>query len=72
MRLRSLPDVPFHLQGLPKEAGFVNMHKERRRIPMCGEEGKDMLQDAHTVLIDHASDEWQDGMAQGVRKTTSE
>lgn len=48
-RIGVLPDVPFHLQGWLEEAGFVNVHMERHRIPMCGEEGKDMLQDAHTV-----------------------
>ena len=48
-RAGALPEVVYELGGWLAEAGFVNVEQKLARIPLCGEEGRDMREDVYTI-----------------------
>jgi hypothetical protein len=46
-----VPDLPLRLPALLEEAGFVNIHVEERELTFYGQEGVDMRENIHGVMM---------------------
>jgi ubiquinone/menaquinone biosynthesis C-methylase UbiE len=46
-----IPDLPQHLPALLEEAGFINIHVEEREFTFYGQEGADVRENIHGVMM---------------------
>ena len=46
-----VPDLPQHLPALLEEAGFINIHVEEREFTFYGQEGADVRENIHGVMM---------------------
>jgi hypothetical protein len=46
-----MPDIPLHLPALLEEAGFIDIHVEKRGLSLYGQEGADMRENSRRVML---------------------